>query len=122
MILKVAYSIISILILGYVFLFYKHINTIKELESETLKNLMLTESLKKQNEVINKMQLNIKKYNDNKEIKTETIIKKYNDVLKNNNVKNQNQINNINNCNYQDYKRLLKQEQDLKALLKARYN
>lgn len=122
MILKVAYSIISILILGYVFLFYKHINTIKELETETLKNLMLTESLNKQNEVINKMQLDIKKYNDNKEIKTETIIKKYNDVLKNNNVKNQNQINNINNCNYQDYKRLLKQEQDLKALLKARYN
>lgn len=122
MILKVAYSIISILILGYVFLYYKHFNTVKKLESETLKNLMLIESLNKQNEVINKMQIEIKKYNDNKEIKTETIIKKYNDVLKNNNIKNQNTINNINNCNYQDYKRLLKQEQDLKALLKARYN
>jgi len=120
--LKVAYSIISILILGYVCLYYKHFNTIKKLESEILKNLMLTESLNKQNEVINKMQIEIKKYNDNKEIKTETIIKKYNDVLKNNNIKNQNTINNINNCNYQDYKRLLKQEQDLKALLKARYN
>lgn len=112
---KVMYGVIACLALALGFLFWRYIAAIKNLENEKYKNAMLESSLKTQNEAIEKIKLDSKIFNENKEKLEQNIESKYEKTLQK--VK----IIESKTCDIKEFNRLKNLESSIKSLLKARY-
>lgn len=104
------------LLLALSFLSWLYIKTLKDLETESYKNAVLEASLKTQNEVIKKLELDTINYKESKEKQVTEIKEKYQKVLS----LSYKQI--PNTCDLKEFQRLKAQEATLKRLLHERYN
>lgn len=113
--LKILIGICGSLLFALSFLSWLYLKTLRDLEEESYKNAVLEASLKTQNEVIKKLELDTTSYKESKEKQVTEIKEKYQKVLSS----SYKQV--PNTCDLKEFQRLKKQEELLKRLLHERF-
>lgn len=113
---KVMYGVSGVLFLALCFISWRYVDTLKKLENESYKNVLLESKLDTQNKAIEKLKLDTQSYKENKEKQEKEIQDRYAKAL----TKTQKVY--INTCDLQELERLKKQELQLSELLRVRYD
>ncbi|WP_104718769.1 hypothetical protein [Helicobacter trogontum] len=112
---KVMYGVSGVLFLALCFISWRYVDTLKKLENESYKNVLLESKLDTQNKAIEKLKLDTQSYKENKEKQEKEIQDRYAKAL----TKTQKVY--INTCDLQELERLKRQELQLSELLRVRY-
>ena len=113
---KVMYGVSGVLFLALCFISWRYVDTLKKLENESYKNVLLESKLDTQNKAIEKLKLDTQSYKENKEKQEKEIQDRYAKAL----TKTQKVY--INTCDLQELERLKRQELQLSELLRVRYD
>lgn len=113
---KVMYGVSGVLFLALCFISWRYVDTLKKLENESYKNVLLESKLDTQNKAIEKLKLDAQSYKENKQKQEKEIQDKYAKAL----TKTQKVY--INTCDVKELERLKKQELQLSELLRVRYD
>ena len=110
------YGVSGVLFLALCFISWRYVDTLKKLENESYKNVLLESKLDTQNKAIEKLKLDTQSYKENKEKQEKEIQDRYAKAL----TKTQKVY--INTCDLQELERLKRQELQLSELLRVRYD